>query len=128
MGEWLNLERRCGDPLPSFLPAGRRLALRHTRMSRIRGGLMIVGPNYRLRMSQALFAGWLSAAFAMGHFSTLHVEVEGGWVGWRWIAFAVCVILPPLWARWVWENSPHRRAKRARLAVRADGDGSAAPR
>jgi MFS family permease len=89
---------------------------------------MIVGPRYRLRMSQALFAGWLSAAFVMGHFSTLHVEVEGGWVGWRWIAFAVCVILPPLWARWVWENAPHRRAKRARLAARADGDGPPAPR
>ena len=82
---------------------------------------MLVGPNYRLRMSQRLFFGWLSAAYTLGHLTAIHVKVEGAWAGWTWVAFAGCVVFPPLFARWVWENAPHRRAKRARTAGRPRG-------
>lgn len=82
---------------------------------------MRVGPNYRLRMSQALFWGWLAVAFTVGHGVAIEIEVKGAWGGWRWVAVAVCVVFPPLWARWVWEHSPRMRARRARLAESARG-------
>ena len=76
-----------------------------------------------VRMSEPVFFGWLAVAFGGGHYTSFAVDVEGAWPGLRWIVFAVTAVFPPLFARWVWVNAPHRRARRERERTRArDGN------